>query len=397
VFQKGLKYLSNNKAEKALACFKKCTETKEVLTNMGTCYRLLGNDEKAQNLYIRALNKNVPFLDNSFADSYPVALNNLSLIAYTYEDDELAAKLLLNALEQDPLYYDAIWNLANTRLRQYFSGKYSDLKTCWELYDYRFKRANPVGLKNTKKDLIMWDGRPVDKIVVLAEQGFGDQMMFGRYLHKLPADKVYVQCHPRARALFGDIYECVNDPADCDAEYGVPFCSLGKFFYEDIPSLEWLSDKYISKLKDGKMDVGVTWSGSHTHVNNKYRSTTPNYFRGLADICNLYTLNPTEAGTAGFTALRSGGWHESLEELSKLDLVITVDTSIAHLCGSVGMPCWVLMGLKNNDFRWGDSSCGFDNKWYKSVRVFRNNGSWSDVFTEVRNELIKYKYSLGCV
>jgi len=155
--------------------------------------------------------------------------------------------------------------------------------------------------------------------------------------------------------------------------------------------VEVLNQKYIPKIKDGKLDIGVTWSGNPNHVNDKYRSVSPRYFR---DLGNLYTLNPTEAGTAGFTALKSGSWGETISELSKLDLVITVDTSIVHLCGSLGMPCWLLLALKNNDFRWGDSSCGFENKWYPSVKVFRNHGSWDDVFARVKNELKDLRNSL---
>lgn len=391
MFDKALKYLENNRPEKAIPLFKKLlkdTEYKEILLNLGTCYRLQGNDEKAAECYIRANDSTVPMTDNTFSPVYPMALNNLGLLAYTYENDVEAEILFNEALKYDPTYPDALWNLGNCKLRQYCSNKYSRLDLCWDLYEYRIKRSsNPVRFKS-KKTVQTWDGRPIDSLVVMTEQGFGDQLMFARYLKLLESrvDRIVVQCHDRIKPLYN--YETCSDvPAEIDV--GIGLCSLGKIFNDAIPPGEWLNDKYTSKCKNGVLDIGVTWSGNTSHVNDRYRSTTPNYFRSLASFGNLYTLNPTEANTSGFTTLDSSGWIATIRELSKLDLVITVDTSIAHLCGSLGMPCWVLMPLKNGDFRWGDSSMGYNNVWYPSVRVFRNPGSWDVVFENVKNELKK--------
>lgn len=387
MFNKAVKYLNANKAEKALALFKKLPPYKEVLCNMGTCYRLLGDDQKAQDYYLKALDPKVPKTDNTFCETFPIALNNLGLIAYTYEDDALAVDLLHAALSADPLYYDALWNLGNARLRQYCSGKYGNLKQCWDLYSYRFKRSSPVVLKS-KKPMLHWDGRRVAHLCVMAEQGFGDQIMFGRYL-KLAAsrvDRLTIQTHERSKYLFSD-YETCSDPSELDTDIGIGICDLGRIFNEEIPNGEWLRDKYIPKIKNGVLDIGCTWSGSTSHVNNRYRSANPSVFRRLESCGNLYTLNPTEAGTPGFTALKSGSWKDSLEELSKLDVVVSVDTSIVHLCGSVGMPCYVIMPVKNTDFRWGDSSCGMSNIWYPSVKVIRNRGTWEAAIQDVINDL----------
>lgn len=393
MFEKAKKYLDNNRAEKALPLLKKIVrdggDYKEVWANMGTAYRMLGDDHKAYDCLLKAADPLTPFTDNKFAQVYPIALNNLSLLAYTYENDDVAAELLHQALTEDPLYYDAIWNLANVRFRQYLSGKYDDLEKCFKLYEYRYKRAaSPVMLK-TKGKFIQWNGEPGVNLAILTEQGFGDQLMFGRYLKlaKNISNKLVVQCHDRMKAIYEPEYQTCIDPGDLsEFTHAIGICSLGRIFNE-IPPGDWLNEKYIPKHKNAKLDIGVTWSGNPDHVNDKYRSTTPNYFRDLANFGDLYTLNPTESGTRGFTALKSGNWGETISELSKLDLVITVDTSIVHLCGSLGMPCWLVLALKNNDFRWGDSSCGYSNKWYPSVKVFRNKGSWEEVFERVKNEL----------
>lgn len=400
MFNKALKYLSNNKPEKALALFKKLlkdTPYKEIYLNMGSCYKMLGNYPKAAEYYLKANDSSVPFTDNTFVKQYDKALNNLGLIAAAYNNDEEAETLYRASLANNPLYYDALWNYANALLKRYCSRKYDDLKTCWDLYEYRTKRElNPVAFKNKKKDLILWNG--IDKVkslVVLTEQGFGDHLMFGRYLHLLEpyCDTLYIQCAERAEVFYSK-YKTCRDPIDTDATHGVPFCSLGKYFNTHIPPGDWLKDKYVKKQPNGVLDIGVTWSGNPDHANDRNRSTSPVYFRRLASFGNLFTLNPTEAGTKGFKDLQSGNWASTISELSKLDLVITVDTSISHLCGALGMECWVLMPLIETDFRWGDNSMGYDNIWYPSVRVFRNPNSWEEVFKNVEIELEKRRNSL---
>lgn len=387
-FHKAIKLLNNNKPEKALALFKKEFPFKEVLLNMGTCYRLMGDDKKAEEYYLKSIRSDVPFTDGKFSDSYDVGLNNLGLLAYTYEDDSLAAELFMQALKLNPNYVDASWNLGNTLLRMYLSDKFSDLSLCWDLYEKRFTRSEKPVLLKSKRKLLAWDGDPNVDLVVLTEQGFGDFFMFGRYLSLIKAKSLTVQCHPRLRSVVEAAgYKTCSDPIETTAEYGIGICSLGRIFNSDIPNGEWLSEQYIKKPYNGTLDIGVTWSGNPNHANNRYRSTTPDTFRSLSNFGNLYTLNPTESGTRGFTALRSDDWATTIQELSKLDCVVSVDTSIVHLCGALGMPCIVVMGLKNNDFRWGDSSCGTMNKWYSSVRVVRNPGSWKIAMSEVANEL----------
>ncbi len=388
MFNKAVKYLNNGRTEKALAIFKKLPPYKEVLCNMGTCYRQLGNDDKARELYLKALDPKIPLTDHTFTDIFPIALNNLALLAYTYEQDDVAIELLYEALKKDPLYYDAMWNLSNALLRKYCSNKYDDLSVCWDLYHYRYMRTNPVVLKSKKQDLIQWEGNPVEHLCVMVEQGFGDQLMFGRYL-SLAAQrcgKITVQTHKRAKIFF-DAYDTCEDPSETTATHGIGICGLAKIFNTEIPRGDWLNGKYVPKAKNGVLDIGCTWSGNSNHVNDKYRSASPSLFRSLADCGNLYTLNPTEANTPGFTTLKSGHWGETIEELSRLDVVVSVDTSIVHLCGSLGMPCYVVLATKNNDFRWGDSSMGMNNIWYPSVKVIRNDGSWEKAIESVRNEL----------
>jgi hypothetical protein len=394
MFEKALKYLNNKRPEKAIPLYKKLLEKfehKEAWLNLGTCYKSVDKFELAVYCTAKALDAKVPFYNGSFVQRYPVALNNMGLLMYMAERDTESVSLYLEAIKLDPYNYSVYWNLAEVTLRMYCSNKYEDLKACWDLYEYRLKREGGIVLKNKKKDLETWNGIDhVASIVVLTEQGFGDMIMFGRYLSQLEkyADKIWIQASPQIAGLFSK-YSICTDPIETDATHGIPMCSLGRVFSDGIPSGDWLKDKYVRKLPNATLDIGVAWSGNSDHVNDRNRSTSPGRFLPLSKWGNLYTLNPTEHGTKGFRVLSADTFASTLENLSKLDLVITVDTALAHLCGACGIECWVLMPLNTPDFRWGDSSMGAKNIWYDSVRVIRNPNSWEKVFEEVNSLLRK--------
>lgn len=388
-FQKAVKYMVKA-PDKAAALFKKLLkerEFKEAWVNLGTCYKNMDNVAKAMECIEKAMSPNMPYENNTFSAEYPIGLNNYGLCLYQLERDEEARECYLRCLELDPTNYNCIWNLAELSLRMYSSRKGISLQTCWSLYDYRLKRVGGVVLKNKKKDLLNWDGiSHVSSLVVLTEQGHGDMIMFGRYLSKLRdyADKIYVQCSPELEGLFSDYLVC-RDPIETDATHGVAMCSLGGIFPQDIPAGDWLkNDRHPT---NNRLRIGVAWSGNRGHSNDRNRSTSSGRFLPLSRWGDLYTLNPTEHHTKGFIPLESKSFAETLEHLKSLDLVITVDTALAHLCGAAGVECWVLMPLRTTDFRWGDTSMGEDNVWYSSVRVIRNPGSWEKTFEYVNEKL----------
>lgn len=395
-FNRGLRYLDKEKPDKAAAVFKrllKQREYKEAWLNLGVAYKWMNQYDKVEECFLKAASPSVPFSDGKFTDIYPTAVNNLGLLAFTFEQDDTAITFYKHILEKDPLNYEAIWNLSLAYLRKYCSGKEKDLGLCWTYYTYRFKRNNAEKLKSDRNDMSLWDfttAYPNESIVVLVEQGMGDSMMFGRYLPELYKyfDKVYVQCTDEMRWIFTD-HHPIKEISECDAKYAVPMASLGKVL-DHIPAGNYLAKKRVAKVADGKLDIGCVWQGSKGHVNDRNRSVTPGYFDRLKKYGNLYTLGPGEA-RKGYTHLDAKTWEDTANNLSKLDLVITVDTSMAHFCGTIGMPCLVLMPRYDTDFRWGDSSMGHKNMWYDSVQVIRNPNDWNKVFNEVEDMLKCWK------
>lgn len=385
-FNRALKLVERN-PKKAASLFKahlkKYGEFKETLLNLAVCYKYMRDYDTCGKLLLRANDPKVPFSDGTFIKAYPQALNNLGLISSAMEDEESAIQFYTAALAEDPLYYDALWNLAISKLRNYCSDVSEDLAICWKLYDYRFKRQGAEPLKNAKSSLKLWDGiRHVSSLVVLSEQGFGDSFMFGRYLKYLEAyaDKIWVQCDMRLSNIFSKYNTCV-DVNDSDATHGIPLGSLGKIL-DHIPAGDWLSDRYVPAKPSDRLRIACVWAGNSNHANDSNRSTNSHNFLRLSKYADLYTIGPNPSAR-GFKHLDGFTWDDTIRNLEQVDLVISVDTSIVHLCGSLGKPCWVIMPLRETDFRWGNSSMGYNNVWYNSVTVIRNQNSWFNTFDHV--------------
>jgi tetratricopeptide (TPR) repeat protein len=389
LFSRALKYVEKNpnKAVSLFKAFLKEHDCKEAWLNLSVAYKHLNKYELSGEALIKANDPSIPFSDGTFAKVYPTALNNLGLIAYGQGDAYTAEKFYRMCLSAEPLNYDCLWNLSITKLQNYCSDLPENLNECWKLYSYRFQRTGADPLKNNKRDLKLWDGISVVKsIVVLSEQGIGDSIMFARYLEKLKeyCGEIWIQCDPSLNYLFSDYQTCIT-VEDSFATHGIPLGSLGKLL-DYIPPGEWLANKRVIEEHSG-LRIGCVWAGNSKHVNDKNRSTSPFFFNKLKKYASLYTIGPASGPMDGFTHLPGVTWEDTIKNLSTLDLVITVDTSIAHLCGALGMPCWVLMPLYDGDFRWGNSSMGTKNVWYPSVSIVRNPGSWLETFEQVEKML----------
>lgn len=384
-YNRATKYLEKGNNEKALQFYKRQLKDhgfKECYLNMGNTYRLLGNDAEAIKCYLKSASHDTPFADNTFG-AYDNALGNLGLLQYTYGNDDAAIAYYTSALDKNPLHFDSIWNYSNALLRKHCSLEDVDTVSAWKMYEYRFKRTNPTPIDSS---IVWWDGISRGKsIVVLAEQGMGDKFMFGRYIHRLKEyfDEIWVQCPTAMQEIFSEYKVCQKVP---DVECSIPICSLAAIFGTSDDA--WLVGKFgTRKFAGDRLKIGIEWAGSATHANNKYRSIMPSYFLSLSEFGDLYSIRPEAEPVRGVIALNADSWADSAEIVNGLDLIISVDTSIVHLAGSLGQECWMLQPLKETDFRWGNNTMGEKNIWYDSVKVIRNHGNWSNVFAEVRARL----------
>jgi hypothetical protein len=378
-FNRGTRYLERGKYVKALACFKECAreaDFKELWLNMGNVYRLLDRDREATDCYLRSASPNTPFVNGEYGH-YPLALSNLGLLEYSAGHDDSAIEFYRAALDINHDHYNSIWNYAGALLRKYCSGEVVDLDLAWSMYEFRFYRDGAQ--TGVDKSLPRWDGVSKGKsIVVVCEQGIGDHLMWGRYVRCLQEyfDEIWIQVDKSLHAFFSDFKIC-DRVSETTATVSVPICSLARYFPPQPDA--WLQDRYPKPKPSG--EIIVEWAGSPTHSNDRNRSVSPHYFLELG-LPNMVNIRPGAKVPRGIAAKPSGSWLETVDRVLAADLVISVDTSLVHLCGSLGVECWMLQPLKETDFRWGRS--GVKNIWYPSVKVIRNPGSWKQVFATVK-------------
>lgn len=249
-----------------------------------------------------------------------------------------------------------------------------------------------------------WRGEALDgkSILVLGEQGVGDQFQFLRFVHHPSlgaASRVIVACQPDAVSLLrASGYNAVSRDETVFADYYVPMLSLPLLLGV---SGDWRGAgvTYIAATNVAQQPsprttrVGLVWAGNPEHRNDAVRSLAPSLLHGLLHTHPRVQFVSMQHGAAaadlppGVAEHHDGGdWLATARELCTLDLLITVDTGIAHLAGALGMSVWLLVPHVP-DWRWGAS--GSRTPWYPSVRLFRQpeRGDWSRVLTNVHAAL----------
>ncbi len=400
IYNRGTDLLLKLKYKKALALLKESAElfpSREVYTNMGNCYRALDNDKKMFESYRRALEPDMRTLGRG--DTTLHAMNNLGLAHFMYGEDDKAIEIYTKAIEEKNDFWEAWWNCSTAVLRRASTnGNSAEFAKGWKMYDSRFLKKPPVVLRNTKENLMYWEpGQRVKSIIVLAEQGLGDNIMFGRYVKYLReyADRVFIQCDPKLNSVYSPEFECTVDAAHVDVEFAYPMCSLaGALPKFGIPKGDWLAEKFETRDfgLTSKPNVGIVWAGSPTHANDRHRSVNIHRFHRLASIANLYSLTPGFKGDRYVKSLGIESWSDTAAAIKGLDLTIGVDTSVMHMVGSLGCPGWLIQPFKETDFRWGVVHTAPITKsvWYDSINVFDNEQDWDKVFDNVYAELEKF-------
>jgi hypothetical protein len=192
-------------------------------------------------------------------------------------------------------------------------------------------------------------------------------------------------------------------------DYNIPLMSLMRVFNANLSNIprterylspnENISKKWATLIgKKNKLQVGITWSGSQIHVNDHNRSMPLEKLQPLfnldvdwhvlqTEIRNndeaILALSPLKDWRSELTSL-----HETAALLDQMDLLITVDTSVAHLSAALGRPTWIMLPYAP-DFRWLLNRT--DSPWYSSVKLFRQPapGCWDDVIEQIYTTLTK--------
>lgn len=281
----------------------------------------------------------------------------------------------------------------------------------WNEFEWRFQMNNPSfkALMNSLNKPF-WDGSPLEnrKLLVFIEQGVGDLIQFSRYLKFIKGDMTLI-CFKETVRLFKNFKTIAYDdnlfvPKDLEYDTVASITSLPRLLkIHSIPDCEIHPEPEEVILPYNELKVGFAWCGSAIHKKDNLRSCFLRNFKTLQmENVKFFSL---QKGKDDYRYWPNKGIVNLMDEkfdyiditdefddfnrtanfIQKLDLVITVDTSIVHLAGSLGIPTWLLLS-NHPDWRWGTSQS--NSEWYKSIKIFR--GNWDDVFSRVRIELENY-------
>ena len=310
----------------------------------------------------------------------------------------------------DPVYADAHWNKGLLFLQ---TGR---LAEGWPLYEWRKKLKNPPVNRNYDRPLWLGEQDIAGKtLFVYWEQGFGDMIQFARYVKLAEARGAHVileaqrVLHRVLRQLSPTFQILLPNQTPGPFDYHCPVMSLPLAFRTAAGSIPaWPS--YLSaepaqrRYWAGRLGpktkprIGLAWSGSGDHGHDHFRSLGLAACRPLLDLDADWVAvqkdlrEPDRLELEASANLRFFGgdltdFSDTAGLIDNLDLVVTVDTSAAHLAGAMGKPVWILLGAVS-DWRWFLDRD--DSPWYPSARLFRQTpaGGWAGPIEAVRAALI---------
>jgi Flp pilus assembly protein TadD len=399
------------------------------LYNLGTTLRDLGDIPRAITTFQEAL---------ALYPDWSVAHNQLGLTLLSKGETDEAQRCLERALALDPGLHSASHFLAGIHWHRgdaeaamevwrqglAYAPLCRDCHLClgmallargrytegWEEYEWRWACGGEApelsGLSQP-----VWDGCDLDGrgIVLVAEQGLGDILMFVRFaplvaarggvvqvLSRPSLDRLLATCPGVERAVSteGELAEC---------SFQIPLASLPRVLgigLHDLPAapIPYLTPPRrrrdpLGPRRGGELRVGIVWGVEPGHPFHELRSCPLPQLRPLAEVpgVDLYSLQfgalaaglrqPGAPRAADLSAVL-GDFADTAAVVAELDLVITVDTAMAHLAGALGRPVWVLIPHRS-DWRWllGRE----DSPWYPTMRLFRQEktGTWEAVIERV--------------
>lgn len=337
----------------------------------------------------------------------PPFLVNLALCYQDSDQFDEAELCVLRAMSLDP--EDAAAHLVLAQLllatEQWSAG--------WMEYEWRVRIP---GQATPRMGTAAWNGmRLQGTLLLIADQGYGDTMQFSRYI-ALAAKRcreVHLFCSQEMAPLLGElpgVAKCITAWADLQPHIAhLRLSSLPWVFGTELSTIPeparfpadraragvW-RERLKTELGKGKLRVGLVWAGSTDNINDARRSLELSQLApvfesaGSLELCWV-SLQKVMRGLGAWDALPQHVYNPAADLhdfgdtaalIQQLDLVITVDTAVAHLSAGLGKPTWVLVG-KAADWRWLLQRT--DTPWYPTMRLFRQTvcGEWERPVREV--------------
>ncbi|ALP53051.1 hypothetical protein Tel_07720 [Candidatus Tenderia electrophaga] len=292
-------------------------------------------------------------------------------------------------------------------------------KEGWSEYEWRLQHPDWLRQRHLRvTDRPRWRGEswPEKTLLVIAEQGYGDTFQFCRFVSPLARHftRVLVYCKPEIAALI-ELVEGVDEvipagrqlPPEAFDTY-VYMMSLPRLLAttfdtipRDIPYM-YAPEKRVAawrgRLASDGLKVGLAWSGSPANAKNVLRQVALSELAPLGDVSGVRFFGLQKGPGSGqalsppasmrFTDLSNAlnDFADTAAVIAGLDLVISVDSAVAHLAGALGKPVWVLL-YTPPDWRYG--MAGEASPWYPTMRIFRqrDRGDWTPVINRLQTEL----------
>jgi Flp pilus assembly protein TadD len=425
----GVIYFSANNLERAVAAWQRTYDIdpdhQDAIFNAAVGLSQLGRDTESQKLYERLLEDN---------PKNEMALYNYANLKVRMKNPEMALPLFQQLLDLNP-DFDAGW--VNYGLAAQRTGDLSNAKTYfnkallintqsveahWNLahllliegnwrdgfaeYEWRLERPEAPKPEWPQP---AWDGiLAADQTLLLwIDQGVGDAIQFLRYA-RFAAERVgtvILRCQESLVSLAIttpgiDTVIAIEDPLPA-FNFHAPLMSLAHLLNQTEPKESW-HGPYISARQDFNLEaaqntrkIGIVWAGNPAHRNDANRSCSLAILQPLLQTPNstFFSLQVGPGRDEELLSLlfnsitdlapRLNDFSDTAAAIQSLDLVISVDTAVAHLAGALGKPTWLMIPAIDPDWRWLLEQT--DTAWYPSARLFRQStpGDWTKVIADM--------------
>jgi Flp pilus assembly protein TadD len=398
----------------AAACYRRALEIKpdfiQGQANLAAVLVEIGGVAEAEELCRRAV---------AAVPGFALAWHNLGIALHRQrrlDEAEAAYRRALSLQPDDSLFAHTLGTLLLSK---------GDFAAGWALYEARFELAE-MGMMGRRFAQPRWQGEAGDgrTLLIHAEQGLGDTLQFCRYA-ALAAGRgwrlvmeVQSALGRLLRGLAGMDELVVQGEALPPFDAQIPMLSLAAVFDSSIPAdvpylhadpvavAAW--GKRVAAIAGPRATVGVVWAGSRRDqpalaAVDARRSMTPELLLPVLHVegVQFFSLQKDRR----FAPPAGVAWADLMEEVTdfadtaslvaSMDLVISVDTSVAHLAAAMGKPVWLLNRF-DSCWRWLDGRQ--DSPWYPTLRLYHQShaGDWSSVVDEVASDLAGLVKSRGC-
>jgi hypothetical protein len=373
------------------------------LNECGGLQARLGRPDAALAFYQRAL-------DRAPKSATLLINKGTALCALTRYHEALASFCAAMAIEPDRA--EAHYNAGLVRLRL------GDFENGWRDYEWRWRKADWADKRRNFTAPLWLGAEPIEGKTILlhAEQGLGDTIHFARYVPLVArrGANVVLECQPELKNLLRDIDGAAQVIARGEVlpafDRHCPLLSLPLAFAgalstlpANVPYLRPPAErtaKWRARMPaDGRLRVGVCWAGGSAHLNDRNRSIPLERFAALLSVSGVEFVSlQKDVGEAQAAILHQHGvvalgqefsdFADTAAVVAMLDLVISVDTSVAHLAGAMGKAVALLLPFAP-DWRWMLDRT--DTSWYPTARLYRQAaiGDWDGPLTRLCQELLE--------